>query len=186
MSRVWGLVLAGGKSSRMRQDKALLSYQGQRLIDWMVKVLVTTIADASKVLISGKIAGYFCVEDEMTERGPLEGLRCALKKIPDGDILIVVPVDMPLLSPECLKELLALAGTGKDFVRFSGSELPCALNISEKVRAVLVTLSAPSVANSERSFKTFFSRLKGETRECSNPRVLCNTNTPEEWQEIFK
>lgn len=186
MDRLWGLVLAGGKSSRMGQNKALLSYRGQRLVDWMVNVLVLTIRDSSKVLISGRIAGYSCVEDEVAEQGPLEGLRCALKKIKDGEALVVVPVDMPLLTPDCLAELMSPSGAGKDFARFSDSELPCVIFVSEKVREVLAMLSAPGVANSRRSFKTLFSHLEGECRDCLDTRVLLNANTLQEWQEVLK
>lgn len=186
MSNIWGLVLAGGKSSRMGQDKALLFYRGQRLIDFMVSLLATITGAPNRVLVSGKIAGYSCIEDEFPTRGPLEGLRCALKKIPDGDLLVVVPVDMPLLTPQSLNELLQSVFSAKNFVRFSESELPCVLVVSKKLRDVLCGLSEPSVVSHKRSIKVFFSHLEGATICCASPQVLSNANTPEEWQELFK
>ncbi|NUN07296.1 MAG: molybdenum cofactor guanylyltransferase [Bdellovibrio sp.] len=186
MDNVWGLVLAGGKSSRMGQAKALLPYKGQRLIDSMVSLLAEITGAPERVLVSGKVVGHSCIEDEVPGKGPLEGLRCVLKNIPDGDILVVVPVDMPLLTPGSLKELLLPSLLKENFVRFTESELPCVLVISKKTTDVLSALSEPSVASHKRSVQGFFAQLAGMTVACGNPRVLVNANTPEEWQEIFK
>ena len=56
MDDVAAVILVGGKSSRMGQDKALLPYKGKRLVD----VVADTIraAGISRVYVSGKIAEY--------------------------------------------------------------------------------------------------------------------------------
>ncbi|MBV2168634.1 MAG: molybdenum cofactor guanylyltransferase [Bdellovibrio sp.] len=183
MDKVKALVLAGGKSSRMGRDKALLHYRGQRLIDVMIDLLESLVGDGSRVLVSGNVAGYLCVPDEHPEQGPLEGLRCALPEIENGEVLLVVPVDMPLLTKACLEELLRDTCQMKDFIRFSDSELPCIFAVSAKLREVLYGVS--NLQKSQRSFRHLFLQLEGESRTCSNPKVLCNTNTPEEWEEVL-
>lgn len=186
MGEIWGLVLAGGKSSRMGQRKALLPFNGGRLIDSMVNLLAAATGDSSRVWISGRVDGYVCTEDEFAGRGPLEGLRCVLKLLPEEDIVVVVPVDMPRLTAECLMVLLKTRVAGQDFVRFTDSELPCALVVSRKMKASLDELCAPLMPSRLRSFKSLFSRLRGEEIRCPCPEVLYNANTPEEWQEIIK
>lgn len=185
MDKIHALVLAGGRSSRMGQNKALLSYQGQRLIDVMVGLLEFLVGGRSRILVSGQVAGYRCVVDEHPGQGPLEGLRCALKEVENGEALLVVPVDMPLLTKTCLEELLKESSVMKDFIHFSESELPCVFSVSEKLREVLLTLSDPNLEKSQRSFRHLFLRLEGEVRMCSDAKALCNANTPEEWQEVL-
>lgn len=185
MDKFRALVLAGGRSSRMGQDKALLDYQGQRLIDVMMDLLESVTEDRSRILVSGQVAGYPCVLDEHPGLGPLEGLRCALKEVENGETLLVVPVDMPLLTKACLEDLLEKSSVMKDFIRFSESELPCVFLVSEKLREVLLTLSDPHLEKNQRSFRRLFLRLEGEVRRCSDSKTLCNTNTPEEWQEVL-
>lgn len=186
MAKLRALILAGGKSSRMGRDKALLPYRGRRLIDVMAELLEPLVGSLSSLLVSGKVTGYTCVPDEYPEQGPLEGLRCALKEIENGESLLVVPVDMPLLTRSCLEDLFPDPSVRKDFIRFSDSELPCVFFVSEKLRQCILDLSSPDLGKSQRSFRQLFLRLEGQTRPCVNPEVLCNTNTPEEWQEILK
>lgn len=187
MAEVWGLVLAGGRSSRMGQCKARLPYRGKQWIDVMVGTLADVLGDSSKVLVSGKFEEYRCVEDEFLGRGPLEGLRRVVELIPEGDVLIVVPVDMPLLIPENLQLLLKnLLSREVDFVKFSHSELPCALRISLGLKERLKSMGEKSMPRHQRSFKNLFGQLHGWIEECLDTKVLINVNTPEEWQEILK
>ena len=50
-----GVVLTGGRSSRMGQNKALLDYQGKPLIEHMMEILKTT--GIKEIFISGDVDG---------------------------------------------------------------------------------------------------------------------------------
>ena len=54
-NKIAGIVLAGGKSSRMGQNKALLSYRGQPLIEHMQRLIGQ--AGLQDVYISGDVPG---------------------------------------------------------------------------------------------------------------------------------
>ncbi len=108
-----GLLLAGGKSSRMGRNKALLSWQGKPLYRHMIDILEASGID--RVLLSrvelnddpyNEQHNEQVVADIISDRGPLGGIHAALAELPDHINLIVVPVDMPLLPVACCQQLL--------------------------------------------------------------------------------
>lgn len=94
-----GVVLAGGRSSRMGQDKALLPWRGRPLVAHMQALLRD--AGALDVVISGDRPGYAGIADAQPDLGPLGGLASVIDHVADATTLVVVPVDMPLLSGHC-------------------------------------------------------------------------------------
>lgn len=92
-----GFVLAGGKSSRMGRDKALLDWRGRTLLEHMVDLL-TSATDLVRVV------GRDQLPDQVTDCGPLGGILTALR-ISEADANLVVAVDLPLLTKEFLKYL---------------------------------------------------------------------------------
>jgi molybdopterin-guanine dinucleotide biosynthesis protein A len=106
-------VLAGGRSSRMGQDKALLKLHDGYLIDHPIKVLrqvtpdVRIIGDPQKYGFLDLPVTPDCIES----RGPLSGIYSALKASPSF-FSIVVGCDMPKVSLSFLKLLLAKTSLG--------------------------------------------------------------------------
>lgn len=106
-----GFVLAGGRSSRMGTDKALLEFNGRPLIAHAMGVL----KDAGlPVVIAGarpeacrQLESYApVVPDFETELGPLGGI-CAALAVSTTEYAVILPVDLPLL-PSCLVARLLL------------------------------------------------------------------------------
>ena len=107
-----GLVLAGGQSRRMGQDKALMRYQGSTLIEHASSLLKD--AGCDEVLISRNARGFLV--DIIEDAGPLGGVHAALNTLCNSGgansktyELLVLPVDMPQMTPQLLK-LLVSAG----------------------------------------------------------------------------
>jgi len=92
-----GFILAGGKSTRMGHDKALLDWKGVTLLDHMMN-LVSTVADPVHVVGRGSLP------DRLQGFGPLSGIATALE-MSATDANLVVAVDLPLLTTELLKYL---------------------------------------------------------------------------------
>lgn len=101
------IVLAGGKSSRMGQDKALLPFNGMTLLEHVVASLtgmfphIVVVADvADKYPIScGRVIG-----DIYPECGPLGGILTGLTHLGAGAHLVVA-CDMPYLHPSVIQLL---------------------------------------------------------------------------------
>ena len=101
-------VLAGGKSRRMGQDKALLQYQGHYLVEYPIRVLRQITQDVRIVGDSAKYSflGLPVVPDSVESKGPLSGIYSALKISP-SDYNLFLACDMPLMRAEFFSLLLA-------------------------------------------------------------------------------
>ena len=101
---VGGYVLAGGKSSRMGRDKALLLLDGKPLVEHAVKKLKRLCASVSILANDTALKRWApVVPDNVTGFGPLGGIEAALasSKYPWN---LIVPVDMPFLPTRLLDD----------------------------------------------------------------------------------
>lgn len=108
---VMGIVLAGGKSSRMGTNKALLEVGGKRNIERAVKVLHQAADDVLIVTNTKEeyeFLGCPMVSDRVQGKGPLAGLEAGLA-VSRFDTTIVAACDMPFLSQHLLQYMLKQA-----------------------------------------------------------------------------
>jgi molybdenum cofactor guanylyltransferase len=112
------IILAGGKSSRMGEDKGLMNLDGKPMIEHV-------IATAEKIsplisIVANNPAyqrfGHSVFPDAMTDHGPLSGIFTGLENSPGGDNL-VLPCDVPFLGVEPLQYLIN-AHTDNDITVF--------------------------------------------------------------------
>lgn len=103
-SAIAGVVLAGGRSSRMGKNKALLDYQGKPLVEHMMEIIKR--AGIREIFISGDVDGYDCLPDPAPFTGPAEAIKSIIQRLSSYAGFLFVPVDMPLLKPEMLHLLL--------------------------------------------------------------------------------
>lgn len=114
---VGALILAGGMGRRMGgQNKALLRLEDRTFLSRIGEALSGFDEKLISVRDAAWVAGsdFEPVLDEVSGRGPLEGLRCALRAC-RSDALIVVPCDVPFFTAE-LAQALIEAGEGYDAV----------------------------------------------------------------------
>lgn len=101
---VGGYVLAGGRSSRMGQDKALLPLAGKPLVEHAVTKLRRLCAKVSVLSGNPELAAYGpLVADNFGGSGPLGGIEAALL---DSEFAwnLILPVDMPFLPTRLLDD----------------------------------------------------------------------------------
>lgn len=113
MSKVgWtGVVLAGGKSSRMGRDKALIEVDGRSLLDRALDKLEPHVQE---LLVIGEPEKYghvgpFVVADEWPGKGPLGGITTAMRYA-SNDRLLVIACDLPDLTDRLFGVLKAQLG----------------------------------------------------------------------------
>ena len=102
-------VLAGGRSTRFGQDKALVEIEGKPLVVRMCELLFNTVTRGVCVVgAASKYGRYWqkCVEDRWPGEGPLGGIVTALlytaANSPDCAWNLIVSCDMPFLTEEML------------------------------------------------------------------------------------
>ena len=104
------VILAGGKSSRMGRDKALLEIGGQTLLARQIEIV--RAAGATEVFISGRadadysVFGCHVLKDNFPDAGPLAGIEAALAAA-TNPLLLVLAVDLPRMNAEYLRRLAA-------------------------------------------------------------------------------
>ncbi|MGD0648131.1 MAG: molybdenum cofactor guanylyltransferase [Acidobacteriaceae bacterium] len=100
---VHGFVLAGGKSSRMGEDKALLRFCGRPMVEIAVEKLRGFCAE---VTIAGnrEDLGEFApvVRETRTGVGPAAGIEAGLR-VASAEWALFIPVDVPLVPAELLR-----------------------------------------------------------------------------------
>lgn len=135
-----GLVLAGGQSRRMGQDKALMRYQGRTLID--NASLLLQAASCDKVLISRNAPGF--LNDKIEDAGPLGGVHAVLDALSQSDNhtdnpyeLLVLPVDMPQMTPELLRILVSRGREAEKACYVENRFLPFFLPVAQNTQALL-------------------------------------------------
>lgn len=109
------VILAGGDSRRMGQDKAMLSLHGRTLLQH-VKDSVGQVFSQVIVSVRQPRAGLGLPQvcDALPDGGPLAGLAAALESI-ETPWLFAVGCDMPFVSPEVI-EVLARRRSGHQAV----------------------------------------------------------------------
>ncbi|MDR0484656.1 MAG: molybdenum cofactor guanylyltransferase [Alphaproteobacteria bacterium] len=118
-----GVILAGGLSTRMQQDKKFLKYQDKTFLDIATSNLHS--ANCDSIFLSLACPPEFptnlnIITDELKDIGAIAGVYSVLNAKISADYLLLIPVDMPLLSPSILQNLSNnLYGNGanyKDYV----------------------------------------------------------------------
>jgi molybdopterin-guanine dinucleotide biosynthesis protein A len=103
---VSGYVLAGGKSSRMGRNKALLELAGKPLVAVAVDKLKAVCHDVYILSSESELGQYgTLVSDVHPGCGPLGGIEAALLHA-SCEWSLMLPVDMPFLHVEFLQEWL--------------------------------------------------------------------------------
>lgn len=174
-----GIVLAGGLSSRMGRDKALLPWQGRTLLEHMRGLLM--LAGAERVWVSGRYPAFAGVPDRVTRCGPLGGLYSVALQMPDGPAW-VVPVDMPRLSPALLQQLRD--GHRGPCTIFEGHPLPMLFNVDNESRNLLESMIHDPLG--PRSLQALQHRLGAHTVRLAHAdeSALVNCNTPTQWEDV--
>ena len=113
-----GLILAAGESSRMGQDKALLTYGGRTFLETIISILRE--ADVSRVAVvlghhAEEIQRGITLEDVEVvinpeyHRGQTSSLQAGLRALESADLEadVLCLVDHPLISADTVRALVA-------------------------------------------------------------------------------
>ncbi|MGL1921022.1 MAG: molybdenum cofactor guanylyltransferase [Hyphomicrobiales bacterium] len=172
-----GLVLAQGGSVRMGRDKAALDFNGRSFLQITVEHLAAVGAGAAYISHQNHMA------DLKPDLGPLGGIYTAFKTHIHVEYWLILPVDMPLLSPDILEHLLAGLGDC-DIARYEDEMFPLLLKTSAAMRAHLYKLAQDEERTySMRQFMKPFNVNTLRKPEGSEAG-FANINTPEDYEAI--
>ena len=172
-----GIVLAGGKSSRMGSDKAFLRLGPKRLIDYSLDLMQ---AITGRVMISANGNGYDdfsvpVIKDNYADIGPLGGVEACLRISETLDNLFI-PCDTPFLTVGFWTHLLSFANDFDVVVPVSddGKVEPLTGYYSRKVLPQIVV----QIENGDYKVQNLLKLVRTKCLAVDNQSVLTNFNTP--------
>ena len=174
-----GVVLAGGKSSRMGKDKALLELDGESMLKRCSTIFENLGAERVIVCRNEFTTDY--LPDVYPHLGPLSGIHAALfdTELP----VLVMPVDMPLADVELLSPILQAGLASHSVAYYQAHPLPIFIPNSKETRKYLERcLSQNDGDKTKTSIKRFLSFVGGVVLTPDNEEKLANANTPDQWQ----
>ena len=189
MSDITAFVLAGGRSSRMGSDKALLSFGDQTLLQRSLK---TASALAPTVCIVGSTDRYQpfgdVIEDIYPGCGPLGGIHAALAAT-RTELNLILSVDMPLMSAEFLGWLVQEAMTTQHVIivpQAAGGYQPLCATYRRGAAAAAEQALKAGDYKVDHLFSRVPTRIITEQEIVAagfSPEIFRNINTPEEYAQ---
>ncbi|MGA8151070.1 MAG: molybdenum cofactor guanylyltransferase [Terriglobales bacterium] len=189
VNRLHAFILAGGKSSRMGQDKAFLSWGEETLLSNALKLAGDVAASVYIVGDTEKFAEWgSVVEDVYRDRGPLGGIHAALAGS-TAELNLMLAVDLPLIKPEFLHYLVSQANESDVAVT-----LPRAGNHLQPLCAVyrreFAAIAEQSLLDGKNKIDPLFPKVKTRVlleqelaQRGLSSEMFRNLNTPEELEE---
>jgi molybdenum cofactor guanylyltransferase len=192
-TQVTALILAGGQSSRMGTDKALLSWQGTPMLRRVVEVaqdccatvcIVTPWPERYRHLVSSSI--HWCLEaPELAasrHTGPLVALAKGFETVQTPWVLLLA-CDMPQLNPTVLRGWIERLPT-QDLKSTAIAYVPYYQSRWEPLCAFYKTTGRPAleafIAEGGRSFQTWLRHIEAVPIQVDDAiaPMLLNCNTP--------
>jgi len=183
-SAVWGLVLAGGRSRRMGQDKALLRHDGETQLSHAVRLLEPLL---ERVFVSARPdqaadperSKFDLIVDRYDNMGPVAGILSAMERNPAVSWLVVA-CDLPNLDRETIRTLLEQRSDERPFTAYKSSydglpEPLCAI-YAPSARATIDAFVSDGLVCPRKML------IRSDTALLTqpDPAALDNINTPED------
>lgn len=187
--KIYGLVLAGGKSTRMGKDKGMIPYHGMPQREHLYHLLSRVCQETYMSIRPDQKAdipeSMQTMVDDDTYKGPYNGLLSAHKKYPEMAWLVLA-CDLPLVDLAALQELIAARDPNAMATAFAQKEDP--------LPEPLCAIWEPKGLENSKAY------LEGENGTCprkflinnetklvfpSNENVLLNANSEEEYKEAI-
>lgn len=201
--RIAAVVLAGGASIRMGQEKALLTLpdgrgalahvlEAARAVADPVLLATDTATHAERLQREAGIDPLLIVLDTAPGAGPLLALAGAMRAV-DTPALLVLAVDTPLVEPRLLRLLHDLFLSGEVAI-----VAPCVGGVLQPMpalyaRALLATVER-LIADGRRSLRALLDAPAARTHVIGEDalraidpdlRSFAGANTPEEWRRVL-
>ena len=176
------VIMAGGKSSRMQKDKALLPFRGYNsLAEYQYKRFKPFF---SKVYISAKDNKFdFAVDiiyDSYKESSPLVSLVSIFETLKDVNEVVILTVDAPFIDKELFNTLLYRAKNRSSVVVAespNGIEPLCAI-----YRRAVLPVAQEMLSNNRHRLQTLLDRVKTQKVFFSEKDLFMNLNYPSDYE----
>lgn len=190
IAKLYGLVLSGGKSTRMGTDKGLIEYHGipqrEYLYNLLSQVCENTFISLREEQEDELPTAMKTIVDLNEFKGPYNGLLSAHKKYPDVAWLVLA-CDLPLMDLDALKELISQRDSAKEATAFALKENPlpeplCAIWEPHALQQSITYLESGNGTCPRKYLINHDTKLVFPNYE----NVLLNANSEEDYKEALE
>ena len=193
---ITGIILCGGKSSRMKTNKALLRLGNMPIIEIMLKKMKQNFDHLILSSNSPELFSYLyvpIVKDIYLNRGPLAGIHASLSSS-STEKNFIISCDIPLITVELIKYLSEYNSDKKIILPVLKGRIQQLCGVySKSILADVEQLLKESQGNNEVKGSIFnlLERVDAEIVDVSSFSSTCddiflNMNTPEDYELIKK
>ncbi len=182
---ITGIILAGGKSTRIGTDKAFLKLNGITFIEHIAKSISPFVNEI--IIVSNNTAydklGYKRVEDLIKDSGPLAGLYTGLHYSKTAYNL-VLSCDVPLVNDRVLNTLIDGIDGTSEVIQLKSLDRTIPLIAIYKKECITKCLEL--LNKGERRLRAFVSKLNTKTITLKSDLDIYvkNINTLEQFKDI--
>ncbi|MEZ4795681.1 MAG: molybdenum cofactor guanylyltransferase [Flavobacteriaceae bacterium] len=185
-NNITGIILAGGKSSRMGCDKGLLKMENKTFVERVIKAMKPLVNQI--IIVSNNPEydqfGYARIEDEIKDSGPLAGLYSGLKSS-DSEFNLVLSCDIPMIKTVILKMLVEADYKNYEATQIesNGKTMPLIAIYQKKCMHKCLEL----LQQSERRLRVAVNQMKTNTIliDTELDALIKNVNTKEDLKSII-
>ena len=194
-------ILAGGKSSRMGKNKALMKINGKSFLE----ILLDEFKSFSDIIVSQayddeyKLSGCRFVSDTEADKGPLEGI-CRILEAAENEYVFICAADMPFLKKELARFLAQFISGEEIFSRqktWAADFDCCCIDDGERLHPLCAVYSKSTAQTANRllsenklKLTEFLQSIRTKSVSLGYTRFdkkqLCNINTYEEYLKALR
>lgn len=183
---ITGVILAGGKNSRMGSDKGLLQVGGKSIIERQIAVLQPLVKEIIIIHNGDNYTelGHQIYKDIMPDCGPMGGIYTALMVSQTAKIF-VLSCDMPFISSELVKMIIEKTENCEIAIPRNGEKLEplCAVYDQSCIETFRELLDQKALKMMD-ALKLFRVKELTITQEILAKQPFTNINTPEDYLKI--
>lgn len=186
-----GIILAGGKNSRMGRNKAFIQIRGIRIIDNTIDIFKRIFKEVIIVTNNPEDYEYTklrLVKDKIPDKGSLGGLYSGIEAAKYKKCFVVA-CDMPYISEELIRYIISLEGYDIVVPKVSGRLEPLFASYTKSCSDCM----REQLENNNLKITYSFSKFK--VKELNEEKIsiydkkflsFININTPQELEKILK
>jgi molybdopterin-guanine dinucleotide biosynthesis protein A len=177
---VTAIILAGGKSSRMGEDKGLMLFENKPMIEHILKTVKPLVRDI--IIISDNKEynqfGFPIFEDTIKEKGPLAGILTGLQQS-SSDKNLILSCDTPFVTKELIRLVLSYSNDYDVVLPEKGNRSHQLIGTYNKSCATIIR---KAIANDQLKIKLAIKDLNVKIVDANHidSRVFHNINTKED------
>ncbi|MFD2607225.1 molybdenum cofactor guanylyltransferase [Euzebyella marina] len=187
--KIYGLVLAGGKSTRMGKDKGLITYHGMPQREYLYHLL-SRVCERTYLSLRNDQVGdvsdeFDIIVDKDEFKGPFNGLLSAHEENEEVAWLVLA-CDLPLIDLQSLQELISGRDPNEVATTFAHHENP----LPEPMCAIWEPTALKQVASylnegNGTCPRKFLIRKNAKLIIPRDENVLMNANSEEDYKEAL-